>query len=91
MRTTNWCHIIPGLYAPNGTMQYAGGAYSWLKNTVAKMECYDAKVNGTSPYNYMNEQIAQSPIGSNGLIFLPTCLASVLPAGIRTPRAPGSV
>ena len=80
MRTTNWCHIIPGLYAPNGTMQYAGGAYSWLKNTVAKMECYDAKVNGTSPYDYMNEQIAQSPIGSNGLIFLPYML------GERAPR-----
>lgn len=80
MRTVTWAHIIPGLYAPNGTMQYAGGSYNWLKNTICKMECYDAKLHGTSPYNYMNAQIEQSPIGSNGVIFLPYLL------GERAPR-----
>ena len=80
MRTVTWAHIIPGLYAPNGTMQYAGGAYNWMKNTICKMECYDAKLHGTSPYEYMNEQIAQSPVGSNGILFLPYML------GERAPR-----
>lgn len=80
MRTVTWAHIVPGLYAPNGTMQYAGGCYNWLKNTICKMESYDAKQNGTSPYDYMNEQITQSPVGSNGLIFLPYLL------GERAPR-----
>lgn len=80
MRTVTWAHIIPGLYAPNGTMQYAGGSYNWLKNTICTMECYDAKLHGTSPYNYMNAQIEQSPIGSNGVIFLPYLL------GERAPR-----
>lgn len=80
MRTVTWAHIVPGLYAPNGTMQYAGGSYNWLKNTMCKMECYDAKHNGTSPYDYMNAEIGQSPIGSNGTIFLPYLL------GERAPR-----
>ena len=80
MRTVTWAHVIPGLYAPNGTMQYAGGAYNWMKNTICKMECYDAKVNGTSPYEYMNAQIAESPVGANGIIFLPYML------GERAPR-----
>jgi D-xylulose kinase len=80
MRTVTWAHIVPGLYAPNGTMQYAGGSYNWLKNTVCTMETYDARQNGASPYEYMNEQIAQSPIGSNGVIFLPYLL------GERAPR-----
>lgn len=80
MRIVTWAHIVPGLYAPNGTMQYAGGSYNWLKNTICTMESYDAKQNGTSPYEYMNEQIAQSPIGSNGIIFLPYLL------GERAPR-----
>ena len=44
MRTVTWAHIVPGLYAPNGTMQYAGGSYNWLKNTICKMESYDARV-----------------------------------------------
>ena len=80
MRTVTWAHIIPGLYAPNGTMQYAGGAYNWMKNTICKMECYDAKLHGTSPYEYMNEQIKQSPAGANGVLFLPYML------GERAPR-----
>lgn len=80
MRTVTWAHVIPGLYAPNGTMQTAGGAYSWLKNTICRMEAYDAKVNGKSPYDYMNEEIAQAPVGSNGVIFLPYLL------GERAPR-----
>ena len=80
MRTVTWAHAIPGLYAPNGTMQYAGGAYNWVKNTICQMEAYDAKANGSSPYEYMNEQIAASPIGANGIIFLPYLL------GERAPR-----
>lgn len=80
MRTVTWAHVIPGLYAPNGTMQTAGGAYSWLKNTICKMESYDAKLHGKSPYDYMNDQIAASPAGANGIIFLPYLL------GERAPR-----
>lgn len=80
MRTVTWAHVVPGLYAPNGTMQYAGGSYSWLKNTICKSECEQAQANGTSPFVYMNEQIAQSPIGSNGVTFLPYLL------GERAPR-----
>lgn len=80
MRTVTWAHIVPGLYAPNGTMQYAGGSYNWLKNTVCKMESYDASLHGKSPYDYMNEEIAKSPIGANGILFLPYLL------GERAPR-----
>ncbi len=80
MRTVTWAHVIPGLYAPNGTMQYAGGAYSWLKNTICKMESYDAGLHGKSPYDYMNEQVEKSPAGANGIIFLPYLL------GERAPR-----
>jgi len=80
MRTVNWAHAVPGLYAPNGTMQYAGGAYSWLKNTVCTMESHLAEQAGTSPYTLMNDQLAASPAGANGLIFLPYLL------GERAPR-----
>lgn len=80
MRTVTWAHMVPGLYAPNGTMQYAGGSYNWIKNTICKMECYDARVNGKSPYDYMNEQIQESPMGANGILFLPYLL------GERAPR-----
>jgi len=80
MRTVTWAHAVPGLYAPNGTMQYAGGAYNWLKNTVCTMEVYQAAESGRSPYEYMNEEIEGSVPGSNGVIFLPYML------GERAPR-----
>ena len=80
MRTVTWAHVIPGMYAPNGTMQYAGGSYNWLKNTIARIETSDAEANGGSPYDRMNVLAAESSIGSNGLIFLPYLL------GERAPR-----
>ena len=80
MRTVTWAHAVPGLFAPNGTMQYAGGAYGWLKDTICTMEVHQAKENGTSPYEYMNEQIAQSAPGAGGVVFLPYLL------GERAPR-----
>lgn len=71
MNTVTWAHAIPGYYAPNGTMQTAGGALSWFKEEVCKFESYLADKNEISPYEYINEQIESSPAGANNLIFLP--------------------
>ena len=80
MRTVTWAHIVPGLYAPNGTMQSAGGSYAWLKNQVCKYEAAEAEKLGVSAYDLINREIEQSPIGANGVIFLPYLL------GERAPR-----
>ncbi len=80
MRTVTWAHAIPGLYAPNGTMQFAGGSYNWLKNTICLAEKNLAEQTGMSPYQYMNEQIEESSAGSNGVLFLPYLM------GERAPR-----
>jgi xylulokinase len=80
LRTVTWAHIVPGLYAPNGTMQSAGGSYAWLKNQVCTMESFEASRMGLSPYQLIDAEIAESPVGSNGVIFLPYLL------GERAPR-----
>ena len=80
MRTVTWAHIVPGLYAPNGTMQSAGGAYNWLKQQVCQLETEQAAHGGDSVYTRMNRQAAQSPVGANGVLFLPYLL------GERAPR-----
>lgn len=80
MRTVTWAHVIPGMYAPNGTMQYAGGSYSWVKNTICTAEMEKAEQTGQSPYDFMDERIRESAVGSNGIIFLPYLL------GERAPR-----
>lgn len=88
MRTVTWAHAVPGLFALNGTMQYAGGSFSWLKNTICTMESYLAEKNGSSPYDYINEQIEKSPVGANGLIFLPYLLGERAP--LWDPHAKGA-
>jgi xylulokinase len=80
MRTITWPHMIPGLYAPNGTMQYAGGAYHWIKNELCGVECQKALEENASPYFYLNKEVEKSPAGANGIIFLPYML------GERAPR-----
>jgi xylulokinase len=80
MRTFVWAHAVPGYVQPCGTMQTAGSSYSWLKNEICKIETQEAERLGISPYDVINQQIARSPVGANGVIFLPYLL------GERTPR-----
>ncbi|HTZ51933.1 MAG TPA: xylulokinase [Spirochaetia bacterium] len=80
MRTFVWAHAVPGYVHPCGTMQTAGGAYAWLKNEVCTAEKAQAARTGENVYELINAQIASSPPGANGLVFLPYLL------GERTPR-----
>ncbi|HEY3320515.1 MAG TPA: xylulokinase [Planctomycetota bacterium] len=79
MRTMNWCHCVPGYLHPSGTMQTAGSSFTWLKNTLCEVENQAAKAQGISPYALIDQAIAKTAIGSNGIIFLPYML------GERTP------
>lgn len=80
MRTFNWAHAVPGYVHPCGTMQTAGSSYAWLRNEIGLSEQREAEASGESPYELMNRQIEQSPVGARGLLFLPYLL------GERTPR-----
>lgn len=80
MRTFNWVHLIPGYYAPTGTMQAAGNSFSFMKNTICDGLEMIARRDNTNVYDLINEQVANSSLGANGLIFLPYLL------GERSPR-----
>lgn len=80
MRTFNWVHLIPGYYAPTGTMQAAGNSFDFMKNTICDGLDIIAKTSGDNVYDLINNQIASSSLGANGLIFLPYLL------GERSPR-----
>lgn len=80
MRIVTWAHAIPGYYAPNGTMQYAGGSYNWMKEALCQAELQQAKQEGDSPYERINNKIEKAAAGSNGVLFLPYLL------GERAPR-----
>lgn len=80
MRIFNWAHIVPGYFAPCGTMQCAGGSYSWLKNNICLYESAQAEKAGESPYEWINRLAEESSIGSNGITYLPYLI------GERSPR-----
>lgn len=70
MRIFTWVHAIPGLYAPAGTMQSAGGAINWMRHTLT---------NDTD-WQFINREIKASPAGANNVLFLPYLI------GERAPR-----
>lgn len=80
MKTYTWAHLDPNKYSPNGTMQAAGASYQWLRDQMYSHEYEEAKRNGTSVYELMNSEAAQSVPGSNKLLFLPYLM------GERSPR-----
>lgn len=71
---------VPGLYFGYGTMQAAGTANQWLRDTIAQVEKDAAAVQGVSPYKLIDELAATSPPGANGVLFHPYLL------GERCPR-----
>jgi len=79
MRTMNWAHCVPGYLHPSGTMQTAGSSLQWLKEVICTSECAAAAATNASPYVLIDEVIAQSTPGANGILFLPYML------GERTP------
>ncbi len=79
-RTFNWAHLIPGMFGPTGTMQAAGGSYQWIRDQLGTPEVLAAQALNISPYELMNIQATKSPIGANGLLFLPYLM------GERSPR-----
>jgi xylulokinase len=79
MRTFTWAHLMRGMYSPCGSMQAAGGAYQWLRDTFCLPEKETAEQQKDSPYELMNQLAEQSMPGANGLLFFPYLLGERSP------------
>ncbi len=80
MRTFTWAHLLPNMFSPCGTMQAAGASYAWARNELAPLEVQLAKEQNISAYELLNQVAETSPVGANGLLYLPYLL------GERSPR-----
>jgi len=70
-RTFNWNYIDDRLFVPCGTMQTAGIALDWIRDKIALEESSQAKNLNCIPQDVIIQKAASSPVGSNGVIFLP--------------------
>lgn len=77
MRTFNWAHLDPQLYTPCGTMQAAGYSYEW----------YAKQLMMESDYDTLNALAAQTPLGAEGMLYLPYLLGERSPRWNLTARA----
>ncbi len=72
MKTFTWAHPIEGLYHPCGTMQTAGSSINWLSGLL----------NGSTAaadLENINKLAEESPIGADGVFFLPYLLGERSP------------
>ena len=76
----NFAHIVPGYILPTGTMQTGGGALSWAVSTLYRnVEGYPP-MDKNDIYRSVGKEVADSPLGAKGLLFLPYLI------GERSPR-----
>jgi len=80
MLTFNWVALDPSYYTPCGTMQAAGYSIQWLRDTLCAIDEAEAGARQVNVYDVINEKIAASPPGANGILYLPYLL------GERSPR-----
>ena len=70
-RVHSFCAAVPGAYTVMSCSLAAGLSLKWFRDTFCAAEIEAAKEMGVDPYNLMNPQAAESPIGANRLIYLP--------------------
>lgn len=79
-RVHTFCCAVPGAWHVMGVTQAAGLSLKWYRDTFCQAEKDAAAMMGCDPYDLMNQQAAQSPIGANKLIYAPYLM------GERTPH-----
>ncbi len=64
-------HVLPKQWVLEGALPGTGSILRWFRDNFGHVECAVAERLGRDPYDYIMEQAAQSPPGSNGLFLFP--------------------
>ena len=79
-RVHTFCCAVPGCWHVMGVTQAAGLSLSWYLDTFCADYKEKAKLAAVGFYDYINQQAASVPMGSNKLLYLPYLM------GERTPH-----
>lgn len=80
-RLHTFCHAVRGKWHQMGVVLSAGGSLQWYRNQLAADVVADAKRRKIDPYELLTSEACLTPIGAEGLFFLPYL------TGERTPHA----
>jgi xylulokinase len=78
-RLHSFCHAVEGAWHLMGVTLSAAGSYKWYYDTFGISDEIISKYKGLSGYELLNKQAEKSPLGADGLLFLPYL------SGERTP------
>ncbi len=79
-RVHTFCHSVPGKWHVMGVVLSAGGSLRWFRDSLCQLEKAVGAETGIDPYAFIAEAASQTPVGAEGLIFLPYL------TGERTPH-----
>ena len=65
------CHSVPGVYSFLGCTLGAGGSFKWMRDTLFADKKVSLAAEGKDVYDYMTKLAEATPVGSEGLVFLP--------------------
>jgi xylulokinase len=80
-RLHTFCHAVHGKWHMMGVTLAAGGSLQWFRNALCETMANVAKKSKIDVYDVLTEEAAVTPVGADGLLFLPYL------AGERTPHA----
>lgn len=65
------CHAVPGKWLINSIAMTAASNFNWFEKEFCLTERIDAEKKKINKYDIIDQEIANIPVGSNGVIFLP--------------------
>lgn len=79
-RVHTFCCAVPGAWHVMGVTQGAGLSLKWFRDNFCQDYIVKAEKEGKDSYDYINEDVAETPPGCNKLLYLPYLM------GERTPH-----
>ncbi|MBR5626793.1 MAG: xylulokinase, partial [Thermoguttaceae bacterium] len=80
-RVHTFCHAVRGKWHMMGVNLSSGGSLQWFRNALCAGLVEQAKAENRDVYDLLTDEAKQTPVGAEGLFFLPYL------SGERTPHA----
>ncbi len=65
------CHTVPGQYMVHSMAMTAANNLDWYEREFGLAERLEAEKKGVSKYEIINDLVGRTPVGANGVFFLP--------------------
>lgn len=72
-------HCVPGQYVLDHNTLTGGLAYRWFRDQLCRYESEYARSKSADPYELINLEVSEVPVGSHGVVFVPHFVGAASP------------